>query len=481
MIFPFCRQLPAIAALGLLGLITLMAAMMVQSGTSSWILIAVATSLVVGTVWISNIGNQAIEGKAFVFSALYLVALLFSPPMFQTLPFAARGAKLDQVLLLCSFIVLLSLGFDPFHSIRSNNILFVQVASWSAAMATATVSLLTISGADPAMAAGALWGQSRPVLVMLVFSSVFALMTGKARMRVLSLVLVLGALVILIGFAQYRGWEPVVNLTTTIYTRKADQQAVIDAMSSVGRAYSTFDGQPNAFGTFCMILFCMSLSLSALRIQARTSRWLVWSMIVASAYGMAISWSRGALAGCLAGALLVLVIIPKQFALRVLGLIAAAAVAIWQLLPDQTLRRLQDLFMLSTDTGERIYDARLAFWSSNFDFWTRHPVFGGSGVLLAPADSQYLAILISGGVLGLTAFIALVAVVSKRVLEIGRHTDHAMRYPAIGLTAAVVAMLVNGVSVPSFMEERVMELFWFLVALIVTPLPQFSVAQEHLP
>ncbi len=475
------RQLPTIAALSFVGIVTLMVAVILQSGASPWILIAGAAALVASTFWISNIGNRAVEGKAFEFSALYLAALLFSPPMLQTLPFAARGAKLDQGLLLCSFIFLLSRGFDPFRLIRSNSVVFAQLACWSAAMVTATISLLTITGADAAMAAGALWGQSRPVLVMLVFSSVFAVIPGRVRMRVLSLVLVLGALIILIGFAQYCGWEPVVDLTTTIYTRKADQQAVIDAMSSVGRAYSTFDGQPNAFGTFCMVLFCMSLSLSALRTQARSSRWLVWAMIIASAYGVAISWSRGALAGCLAGAALVLIIVPKEVALRVLALIATAAVTIWQLLPDQTLRRLQDLFMLSTDTGERIYDARLAFWSSNFDFWTRHPVFGGSGVLLAPADSQYLAILISGGVLGLAAFIALVAVVTKKILEVARHAEHPMRYPAIGLTAVVVAMLVNGVSVPSFMEERVMELFWFLVALIVTPLPEFSVAQERLP
>jgi O-antigen ligase len=193
-------------------------------------------------------------------------------------------------------------------------------------------------------------------------------------------------------------------------------------------------------------------------------------MTATSASGLAVSWSRGAVAGALVGVLVVLVMVSLKFAVRVGATTVAAIAGLWQVLPEETLRRLQDLLTLTTDNGERIYDARLAFWSSNFDFWTRHPLLGGSGVRLAPADSQYIGLLIGGGIVGIAVFLLVISVVLRRLVQIARNIEHPLRYAALGLTASVVAMLVNGISVPSFMEERVMEFFWFLVALIATPL-----------
>jgi len=462
------RQVPAIALLSLLGLSALTAVMFVDSGVAPLPLFAGISALGAVSWWTVKVFTRSARNIAFDFSVLYIALLLFSPPLLQDLSFATRGTKLDQAVLLLGFIWVVAHGLDLFSFVRQDSIVLALIAFWCSSVITGVASILTISEADAGMVAGSIWGQTRPVLVMIVFTSVVALLSARERLRLLHWAFVLGTGTVLVGFAQYNGWQPAVELSTRIYTRKAEQQAVIDAMSAVGRAYGTFDGQPNAFGTFCMIVFCMTLALAATQLVKH--RWLALAMTATSASGLAVSWSRGAVAGALVGVLVVLVMVSLKFAVRVGATTVAAIAGLWQVLPEETLRRLQDLLTLTTDNGERIYDARLAFWSSNFDFWTRHPLLGGSGVRLAPADSQYIGLLIGGGIVGIAVFLLVISVVLRRLVQIARNIEHPLRYAALGLTASVVAMLVNGISVPSFMEERVMEFFWFLVALIATPL-----------
>lgn len=385
---------------------------------------------------------------------LFLVLLLYGPPVLRDLPVVARGVKLDHLLLLATFLVLVVTRPKLAQKAIASRVGFTLLLFCLSSFISAVLSVCFLD-ASLLSALAAVWGFSRPFLTYVVVYSLLYGAPVSLERNTLNILLGLGVGVSLIGIAQYFQVSPVIEVTETFYGRKHGQELVSQALRS-GRVYSTFDGQPNSFGTFSVLVGALAL-VSYLH----NGGWFRLSLMALPVLGLALSWSRGAYAGLFAAMAVSASLIRRFRQIGRLVMLAAAAVIVFWMVP-QSVIRIQQLLKLQSYGGESIFDARLVYWLENLRLIKLNPFFGVMGIPTAPFDSLFVGLLTTHGIVG--SMIFLLSIVSVLVECRRRQTTFCK-----GLIAGTFGLLVNGVSSPSFFGERVAELYWFMVALALAP------------
>ena len=98
----------------------------------------------------------------------------------------------------------------------------------------------------------------------------------------------------------------------------------------------------------------------------------------------------------------------------------------------------------------------------------KHPVFGYGITGWRFLDAQYLKTLVETGLLGFAAFGFLIYTILKVTWNGYRKTnDKFYKGITMGFFAGAVAMLTHGLSANTFIIVRIMEPFWFLMAIVV--------------
>jgi len=118
-------------------------------------------------------------------------------------------------------------------------------------------------------------------------------------------------------------------------------------------------------------------------------------------------------------------------------------------------------FQVDKSTHERIY-----VWDKvryNLNVW---PWFGGGVGWGSVLDSQYARVLIETGLLGITTFLFM----QFRILTTARQaylwsTDWVCKGLALGAFVVTVGLIVHSLGTITFLVVRIMEPFWFLVAM----------------
>ncbi len=100
-------------------------------------------------------------------------------------------------------------------------------------------------------------------------------------------------------------------------------------------------------------------------------------------------------------------------------------------------------------------------------YW-EHPIFGFGITGWRFLDAQYLKILVETGLVGFVAFGFLIYTVLKEAWKGFRRTnDKFYKGISMGFFAGAIAMLTHGLSTNTFIIVRIMEPFWFLMAVVV--------------
>jgi O-antigen ligase len=154
------------------------------------------------------------------------------------------------------------------------------------------------------------------------------------------------------------------------------------------------------------------------------------------------------------------VLIPLGIAFALLG---------QYMLPDSVLERMTNsvtqVETYQTQTaGENSFTARVSGWSGRWGMVEHEPILGsGPGSVPLHIDNEYLLRLIESGVIGLAAFLYLLAAFAKHLLVCVKRLRGTESEPfAYGLLAAFVAMLVQGFVAAAWSTIRTMEPFWIL-------------------
>ena len=118
---------------------------------------------------------------------------------------------------------------------------------------------------------------------------------------------------------------------------------------------------------------------------------------------------------------------------------------------------------LDTSTSERVSSMKKA-WEA----YMEHPVFGYGITGWRFLDAQYLKTLVETGLLGFAAFGFLIYTILKVTWNGYRRTnDKFYKGISMGFFAGAIAMLTHGLSTNTFIIVRIMEPFWFLMAIVV--------------
>lgn len=119
---------------------------------------------------------------------------------------------------------------------------------------------------------------------------------------------------------------------------------------------------------------------------------------------------------------------------------------------------------LDTSTSERISSSKRAL-----EAFMKHPVFGYGITGWRFLDAQYLKVMVETGLLGLTAFGFLLYTTIKETKKIYRTTeDRFYKGVSMGFFAGIIAMMTHAIGANTFIIVRIMEPFWFLMAIVIT-------------
>lgn len=124
--------------------------------------------------------------------------------------------------------------------------------------------------------------------------------------------------------------------------------------------------------------------------------------------------------------------------------------------------------------------ARIESWRLGFRKFLKRPILGYGIPSAAVVDNQYVRVLTELGIVGTLAFLFLLAAIYKALRFAVVHSSDVplAQGIAIGCLAGYVGLLAHGFSAATFIVVRIMEPFWFLMAIVVL-LP--ALAQQEAP
>jgi hypothetical protein len=254
--------------------------------------------------------------------------------------------------------------------------------------------------------------------------------------------------------------------------------AQIPSGERVSAPFEGQSGEPNTFGGYLLLMMAI---LGGLALETTTMRTRLWSfgLVGLMFLPFVFTLSRASYLGVVP-TLLTLAVGSRnrRIVLVLLGLCAIAAPLMFSnLLPAVVKNRIAYTVKTQVDqptvrvgklgfdpsTSERLLSMRDAVQG-----WLRRPVLGYGVTGFRFMDAQYFRTLVETGIVGFLAFIWLVISTlrsSADSLALLRDPDD--RGIAVGFLAGTVGILVHAIGSNTFIIIRIMEPFWFFMAVVV--------------
>ena len=238
------------------------------------------------------------------------------------------------------------------------------------------------------------------------------------------------------------------------------------------RVYSTF-GNPNVYGAYLLLLIPLS---AGLMLYVKKP---LYKLYAAGVTGMllivlALTYSRGCYVALAAAVLFFMLLVEKRLiVLYILGLFAMPFV-----LPPEIIDRIVSIVNF-TDTST-LY--RISIWQASLrmlgDFWMTgigqgaeaynavYPYYAFSAVTALHAHNLFLQIFLETGIIGLLAFLAILACFFRTQFSFMRNTsDHRRRILSAAMASAVIGFLIQGMFDHALYSYRVMLIFYLYLGI----------------
>ena len=112
--------------------------------------------------------------------------------------------------------------------------------------------------------------------------------------------------------------------------------------------------------------------------------------------------------------------------------------------------------------------ARLRSWGDVTRDFTKHPVLGFGVTGYGFIDAQYFRVLIETGLIGLLMFLVLLSSIFRLTYHnLKEATEPFDRGLSMGFLAGFIGLLVHAVGANTFIIVRIMEPFWFVLAIVI--------------
>jgi O-antigen ligase len=412
---------------------------------------------------------------------LYLLSVYYAPSIGRALGLGDTNVRPDVFLMFVAFVTLI---FVPGNLPVAHRIEWVAVwlgLYWLSSLITALVSMAFLGGQLSAILAP-ITGILKPLMIYTIFFFWVRQSSAVQRLKLIYWGLLLATPLMLIAIAQFLDVSGIRDISNRYYG-KIGHRGTTDVLAMLfgGRVCSTFDGEPNQFGTFCAIVLacCMVAALYVRRKAAlQGGLLLVFGLTL---IGLLLSWSRGAMGGLVAGVLLVMMLTSPLRWIKIALAIILFVVTVGPLMPLTATMRVIQLVTLRNQQGAPIYSEREALWHANVEIWKRDPLFGVMGVPKPAPDNLAIGLGSLTGISGLLLMsAALVAAFWKGLSQFVTWSRATSRWNepeirarcALSLMVSVstLVIVVNGAATPTVLEPRVLEPYWALMAIGLAPL-----------
>ncbi len=247
----------------------------------------------------------------------------------------------------------------------------------------------------------------------------------------------------------------------------------IGTLPRVSAPFEAGGTEPNTLGGYLLIVICLSLAMLLYAPNVRW-KWVFFGMAVAAFVPFVMTLSRASYFALFV-ALMVMGVASRRGS--VLALVAVVLVVSPFAMPEDVKKRVNDTFVSSgvainvpgmeevlridKSAYERIYVWKKA--RHNLTVW---PWFGGGISWDTVLDSQFARVIIETGLIGFAAFLFLLWRVLKTSNEAFRWSRYWMaKGLALGMLATTIGLIAHSFGTISFLIVRIMEPFWFLMAL----------------
>lgn len=230
--------------------------------------------------------------------------------------------------------------------------------------------------------------------------------------------------------------------------------------------------EPNTLGGYLMLVMCVALGLC---LYAPRYRLMYLLVVGVSFIPFLYTLSRASYISLFA-ALVTLAVLGRSWVIA--ATLAAVLVASPFIMPSDVQDRVaytfqegsgKEVSVVGVGTGlevDKSTHERLHVWSKvafNLYLW---PMLGGGVSWSTIQDSQYARVLIETGLIGMAAFLYLQWSILRSTRQATRWAnDWLGRGLSLGICAGTVGLMMHSFGTNTFLIVRVMEPFWFLVAL----------------
>jgi O-antigen ligase/polysaccharide polymerase Wzy-like membrane protein len=270
-------------------------------------------------------------------------------------------------------------------------------------------------------------------------------------------------------------------MMTAFFTAAVVSLIGIAQIPSGQRVSAPFEGdagEPNTFGGYLLLMMAI---LGGLALETQYARVRVWALGLVGLMFVPFMFtlSRASYLGVIP-TMLTLAAFSRRRRVMIGLLIIGAALSpllLSNLMPASVKERIAYTFKTQSDqptvrvgrigfdpsTSERLNSMRDALVG-----WIHRPVLGYGVTGFRFMDAQYFRTLIETGIVGLACFLWLVVTVLRSAgdaLALLRDPDD--RGIAVGFLAGTVGILVHAIGSNTFIIIRVMEPFWFFMAIVI--------------
>ncbi len=248
----------------------------------------------------------------------------------------------------------------------------------------------------------------------------------------------------------------------------------IPAVERVSAPFEGDIGEPNTFGGYLLFIGMTAAGIAVKAKDART-RHLLLLFILCLVPPFFFTQSRSSYLAFIPAGLSLALMAERRFV--IVGLVCVGLMLSPLFLPEIVKQRIRYTFTQPEEPGQiRIGDvrldtstsARLQSWKEVLRDFTRHPFLGHGVTGYTFVDAQFPRVLAETGLLGMAAFLYLLAAVFKLAWRRFREArEPYYRGLVMGFLAGFVGLVVHSLGVNTFIIVRIMEPFWFFVGIIV--------------
>jgi O-antigen ligase len=243
-------------------------------------------------------------------------------------------------------------------------------------------------------------------------------------------------------------------------------------------------GEPNTFGGYLLLIFCIAMGIFLQKVSKRLKITLV-GLCVLIIIPFFYTLSRASYLGIIFS-IIAFIFLSKR---RAVLITVASAILISGIVirPEAVFSRVKYTFQEKQDhlakIGSTYLDAsasaRIFSWKDGLETWKKNPILGrgitGAGFI----DGQYARTLPELGVIGIFALLWLLWTIFKNSLNIHKKMKNEWyKGLTLGFTAGFIGLAVHALTANTFIIIRIMEPFWFLLGIIMM-LPGMEQSEEE--